>query len=355
VLAEQHFRAVVDLLPPEIASHVILLTSGSKQKKLIFEKLQSGQPLILIGTHALIEEKVQFNGLSLIITDEQHRFGVEQRMILQEKGDSVDVLVMSATPIPRTLSMIRYGDMEISILDQMPKGRQVVETHKIKKQALGKLVKSLKTHLDEGHQLYFVCPLIEDSETMDLQSAEDLYEKLRSYYSTYNVALLHGKQKPQQKEETMRAFAQNDIQILVSTTVIEVGINVPNATVMCILNAERFGLAQLHQLRGRVGRGAAKSYCYLIAEGHQIEHNKRLEVLVSSHDGFYIAEKDLELRGPGELLGTRQHGLPELRLANFFKHQEILLKVQEDAKWLMDSDALGCISYKRELSEKLLL
>jgi ATP-dependent DNA helicase RecG len=355
VLAEQHYRAVLDLLPQNVHDYVVLLTSGTKNKKGIFERLSIGQPLMVIGTHALIEETVQFNGLALIITDEQHRFGVEQRMVLQEKGDAVDVLVMSATPIPRTLSMIRYGDMEISILDEMPVGRQPVATEKIKKQALGKLVKSLKAELESGHQLYFVCPLIEENETLDLQSADNLFEKLRSYYTDYTVALLHGKQKPQEKEATMRAFSENQIQVLVSTTVIEVGINVPNATVMCILNAERFGLAQLHQLRGRVGRGKAKGYCYLIAEGQQVEHNKRLEVLVTSQDGFYIAEKDLELRGPGELLGTRQHGLPELRLANFFKHQDILIRVQEDVKWVIESEELECQRYCRVLNEKLLL
>ncbi len=355
VLAEQHYRAVLELYPSDILENVVILTSGTKGKEQIFERLQTGKPMIVIGTHALIEEKVAFKKLSLVITDEQHRFGVEQRLILQDKGESVDVLVMSATPIPRTLSMIRYGDMDISILSQMPKGRQPVETHKIKKQALGKLVKKLGEELQKGHQLYFVCPLIEEHETLDLQSAENLYEKLKSHYTGYEVALLHGRQKAKQKEEIMRAFSDNKIHVLVSTTVIEVGINVPNATVMCILNAERFGLAQLHQLRGRVGRGQAKGYCYLIAEGHHIEHNRRLEVLVDSYDGFYIAEKDLELRGPGELLGTRQHGLPELKLANFFKHQDILLKVQEDSKWLINQQNEACKSYILKLKKNLSL
>lgn len=355
VLAEQHYLTFKSLFSPEIQDKVVLLTGGTKSKQKVYDRMNSGENIIVIGTHALIEEKAQFSNLRLIVTDEQHRFGVEQRMQLQEKGSAADVLVMSATPIPRTLSMIRYGDMEISILDQVPAGRQQVETRKIKRQNLGKLAKNLTDELNKGHQLYFVCPLIEENEALDLQSAEALFSKLTQLYKNHTVALLHGKLKPQEKERIMNGFASNEVQVLVSTTVIEVGINVPNATVMCIVNAERFGLAQLHQLRGRVGRGKAKSYCYLVSSEQQVENNQRLEVLVSSHDGFYIAEKDLELRGPGEILGKRQHGLPELVLADFIKHKNILVKVQEDAQWLLGSQESSCRSYLSAIVEKLAL
>lgn len=355
VLAEQHYRSILATFPEALHGRILLLTGTTKEKAKLYQRLTESEPLIVIGTHALIEEKVAFSKLGLVVTDEQHRFGVEQRNLLQNKGAVVDVLVMSATPIPRTLSMIRYGDMEISILAERPAGRQRIETQLIKKSHFAKLLNRLLKELEAGHQLYFVCPLIEENEQLDLQSAEDLYRKLRQHYPIHEVALIHGRLKGHEKDDIMRRFTQGDIHILVSTTVIEVGINVPNATVMCVMNAERFGLAQLHQLRGRVGRGSSQSYCYLIAAANQIEHNQRLQVLEASDDGFEIAQKDLEQRGPGELLGKRQHGLPELKLAHFFKHQSILTKVQEDSQWCLQQQDPEIITWLKALQQKLLL
>lgn len=341
ILAEQHYISLNETLSQFGMSVGLLVGSlTKKQKESVLQKVKDNEIDILIGTHALIEDKVEFNNLGIVITDEQHRFGVRQRNKLSEKGYNPDILVMTATPIPRTLALILYGDLDISIIDELPPGRQPIETIAVYKDKREKAYNSLiRSEVQKGRQVYIVCPLVEESEAIEAKAAVDLVEELKSeFFSDLRLGLLHGKMKPSEKDETMKKFKNKELDILVSTTVIEVGVNVPNATLMIIENAERFGLAQLHQLRGRVGRGSHKSYCILIYSSKTEVCSKRMSIMEETTDGFKISEKDLEIRGPGEFFGTRQHGLPELKVANIFKHMKILKRAQQEARYIISED-----------------
>ncbi len=341
ILAEQHYSSLTDLMKP-MGIQVGLLKGKSKEKKKVLKALAEGEIQVVVGTHALIQKDVEFENLGLVITDEQHRFGVRQRNILSDKGQAPDVLIMSATPIPRTLSLILYGDVEVSVIDELPAGRKMIKTHFIQPKKYSDMYHFIEKEVESGRQVYFVCPLVEDSDVLDIESAESLYERLSTQvFPKMKVGLVHGRMKAPDKEKTMRAFADGKIDILVSTTVIEVGINVPNASIMVIQNTERFGLSQLHQLRGRVGRGQWQSYCFLTSEKPGKVAQERISTLVQTNDGFEIADKDLELRGPGELLGIRQHGIPELRLANLSKNGDILEAAQSTAINIMKQYAKG--------------
>lgn len=309
---------------------IALLTGGMKAatKRMLLSQLSTGEIDIVIGTHALIQPGVEFHKLGLVVTDEQHRFGVEQRMHLNEKGQTPHILVMTATPIPRTLAVILFGDMDISLLDEKPAGRQEIITKISDDLHRPEVYRFVEQELKRGQQAFVVTPLIEESDTLDLKSTEEVFSQLEKEFSTFKVAYLHGGMPRKEKDTIMLDFSEGKIDLLVSTVVIEVGIDVPNATVMVVENAERFGLAQLHQLRGRVGRGEEQSYCILVSEGNSTYAKQRADIMASSSDGFYIAEKDLELRGPGEFFGTRQHGLPELKLADLTRH----IKILEEAK-----------------------
>ncbi|MFR0018495.1 MAG: ATP-dependent DNA helicase RecG [Paraclostridium sp.] len=341
ILAEQHFISLNETLSP-FGINVGLLVGSltKKQKENVLQRVKDNEIDILIGTHALIEDKVEFNNLGIVITDEQHRFGVRQRNKLSEKGYNPDILVMTATPIPRTLALILYGDLDISIIDELPPGRQPIETLAVYKDKREKAYNSLvRSEVQKGRQVYIVCPLVEESDAIEAKAAVDLVEELKSeFFSDLRLGLLHGKMKPSEKDETMKKFKNKELDILVSTTVIEVGVNVPNATLMIIENAERFGLAQLHQLRGRVGRGSHKSYCILIYSSKSEVCSQRMSIMEETTDGFKISEKDLEIRGPGEFFGTRQHGLPELKVANIFKHMKILKIAQQEARYIISED-----------------
>ena len=341
ILAKQHMESFKNFFEGTgIRVEVLTGSSTKKEAREILEDLASGQVDILIGTHALIEDRVEFASLGLVITDEQHRFGVNQRGRLTSKSENPDVLVMTATPIPRTLALILYGDLDISIIDELPPGRKPIETLAIEKRKRESYYMSkVRSEIEKGRQVYVVCPLVEESETLDLKSASEVYDELRyDFFKDLRVGLLHGKMKASEKDQVMEAFKNHELDILVSTTVIEVGVNVPNASLMIIENAERFGLAQLHQLRGRVGRGSEKSYCTLIYGSKTEICRHRMAIMEETNDGFKISEKDLELRGPGDFFGTRQHGLPELRVANLFKHMKILRLVQKEAREIYAQD-----------------
>ncbi|MCR8745283.1 ATP-dependent DNA helicase RecG [Romboutsia lituseburensis] len=354
ILAEQHYISLTETLKP-FGMNIELLVGSltKKQKEAVLEKTKNKEVDILIGTHALIEDKVEFNNLGLVITDEQHRFGVRQRSKLSEKGENPDILVMTATPIPRTLALILYGDLDISIIDELPPGRQPIETIAVDKSKRDRAYSSLvRKEVEKGRQVYIVCPLVEESEAIEAKAAVDLVEELKlEYFSDLKVGLLHGKMKPSEKDLIMKSFKNREIDILVSTTVIEVGVNVPNATLMIIENAERFGLAQLHQLRGRVGRGSHKSYCILIYASKSEVCKQRMSIMEETNDGFKISEKDLEIRGPGEFFGTRQHGLPELKVANIFKHMKILKLAQQEARYIVSEDR-KLQNYENQLIKK---
>ncbi|QAT42806.1 ATP-dependent DNA helicase RecG [Aminipila luticellarii] len=340
LLARQHFES----LREEFGGYGIEVgfLSGSmsaKNKKETLERLANGNIQVLVGTHALIQPSVLFKNLGLVITDEQHRFGVNQRNLLTEKGKNPDVLVMTATPIPRTLAVILYGDLDISVIDELPPGRQKIITNAFKKEKREQAYSFVRQQIRQGRQAYVVAPLIEESETLEnVISAEELYRQLRKSFPEVRTALLHGEMKQAEKDAVMEKFYTGEIEMLVSTVVIEVGINVPNATIMVIENAERFGLAQLHQLRGRVGRGKDQSYCLLISGSESSVSKERIEIMVSTSDGFVIAEKDLKLRGPGEFFGLRQHGLPDLKLADLGRHMGILNQTKEEAKKILERD-----------------
>ena len=340
VLAEQHFKSLSKLFGDKI--NIALLTGSVKaaEKKKIKQSLADGKTQLVVGTHAIISDDVQFKKLGFVITDEQHRFGVNQRTALAKKGLNPHTLVMSATPIPRTLGLIIYGDLDISIIDELPKGRQPIETYCVGPEYRERLYKFIKKHLDEGRQGYVICPLVEEGETeTDLIPAQEYAEYLQNeVFMNYNVGLLHGKMKPKQKDEIMRKFSDGEIELLVSTVVVEVGIDVPNAAVMVIENAERFGLSQLHQLRGRIGRGQFRSTCVLVSGTQSEDSKKRLDVMCKTTDGFVIAEEDLKQRGPGDFLGSRQHGLPELRLANIVNDTKILYAAQKQAEDILFAD-----------------
>ena len=359
ILAQQHYESFTETFE-DIGINVELLTGSvtKKQKEGILQRVKDGEVDILIGTHALIEDNVEFENIGLVITDEQHRFGVRQRGKLSSKGVSPDILVMTATPIPRTLALILYGDLDISIIDELPPGRQPIETIAVEKKKRDKVYNSLvRREVDKGRQVYIVCPLVEESETLDITSATETAEEIkRDFFPDLRVGLLHGKMKPSEKDAIMTAFKNHELDILVSTTVIEVGVNVPNSTLMIIENAERFGLAQLHQLRGRVGRGKHQSYCVLIYGSNSEVCRKRMDIMEETNDGFKISEKDLEIRGPGEFFGTMQHGVPELKIANLFKHMKILKTVQQEARIIIGDDpTLDFKEYrglKREIESK---
>lgn len=332
LLARQHYRFFSRMLEP-LGVTVGLLVSGERNRQGTLEGLLSGDIQVAIGTHALIQGGVAFKDLSLVITDEQHRFGVRQRSLLARKSsDHPDILFMSATPIPRTLSLILYGDVEVSYLKEMPQGRIPIKTHYIKESKRADMYGFILEQLESGHQAYVVCPLVADSEEVDATSAETHFQEMgRGVFKNRTMGLIHGKMKPQEKEETMRRFVAGEVEILVSTTVIEVGVDVPAATVMVIEDSHRFGLAQLHQLRGRVGRGDQQSYCFLMSQDPGRVAKERIKTLTETTDGFAIAQKDLELRGPGEILGTRQHGLPEMKAANLLTDWDLLEQAQMEA------------------------
>lgn len=339
ILAFQHYAGISKMLKgTNIKIALLTGSSAAAEKRRILQLLKDGDIDIIIGTHAIIQSTVEFKKLGLVITDEQHRFGVNQRTALSDKGDNPHTLVMSATPIPRTLALIIYGDLDISILDEMPKGRQTTETYAVRPNIRKRAYNYIKQHLDRGLQGYIVCPLVDEGET-DLASAVKFYEKLKNgFFKDYKVGLLNGKMKPSEKDSVMRAFSMGEIQLLVATTVIEVGIDVPNANIMVIENAERFGLSQLHQLRGRIGRGKDKATCILISDAENDEAVKRLSIMCKTSDGFKIADEDLKLRGPGDFFGSRQHGLPLLKIASIFSDRETLKITSSVARNITNKD-----------------
>ncbi len=340
ILASQHYASISNFLKDFDINIGLLIGSLKKREKdEVLTKLKDGDIDILIGTHALIQEGVDFKKLGLVVTDEQHRFGVKQRADLSNKGNNPDILVMTATPIPRTLALILYGDLDISIIDELPPGRKEIETYAVGLEAKDRINSFINKQIQSGRQCYIVCPLIEESEKLDIKSAEELYEDLKNNdFKDIAMELLHGKMKSVDKDEIMSRFKNGETSILISTTVIEVGVDVPNANIILIYNAERFGLAQLHQLRGRVGRGEHQSYCILLNASNNKISRERMRVMQSSSDGFVISEKDLELRGPGEFFGTRQHGIPELKIANLFTDMKILKLAQGEIEELLDRD-----------------
>ena len=327
ILAEQHYKTFCNITQNTGIRCGLLTGSLTKKQKIeIKARLKNGEIDVIIGTHALIVNDVEFANLGLVITDEQHRFGVAQRGKLESKGTNPHKLVMSATPIPQTLAYILYGDLDISIIDEYPKGRQKIDTYSVDSSYRERIYNYIKKFLNAGRQAYIVCPLVEENDELDLTSATEYYESLKNgSFKDYSLGLLHGKMSAKEKEEVMTEFAKGDIQLLIATTVIEVGIDVPNAVVMLIENAERFGLSQLHQLRGRIGRGEYKSDCILISDSDSTDTKKRLDVIKNNSDGFKIADYDLELRGPGDFLGNRQHGIPQLRIADIFADKQALL------------------------------
>lgn len=334
ILAEQHYQTLGRLLSP-FGLHVAKLTGSmsKSEKNDVKRDIISGNIDLIIGTHALFTEDVEYNNLALVITDEQHRFGINQRASLIAKAEKPHVLVMSATPIPRTLALIIYGDLDVSIIDELPPGRQTVDTFAVDESYRERLNNFIRKQCSEGHQIFVVCPMVEESEenTLNLLSAEQHASELQSEFKDLKIACVHGKMKAKEKDEIMSLFSRGEIDVLVSTTVIEVGVDIPNATLMIIENAERFGLSQLHQLRGRVGRGKDKSYCILVSDNTSDDVRARLNIMCQTNDGFKISEEDLRLRGPGDFFGSRQHGLPEMHIADLGADTNILKKAQEEA------------------------
>ncbi|HIV03041.1 MAG TPA: ATP-dependent DNA helicase RecG, partial [Candidatus Aphodoplasma excrementigallinarum] len=341
ILARQHYENFVRMMNGRARVCLLIGSMRQKEKEAVYEEIESGSADIIIGTHAMIQERVVYKNLALVVTDEQHRFGVIHRDAIAQKGDNPHVMVMSATPIPRTLALILYGDLDISIIDELPPGRKPVATYAVGESMRKRIYAFLKKHIDNGRQAYIVCPLIEETENADLKNvaayAKTLAEKV---FPTYRIALLHSRLPVVEKEALMTQFKKGNIDILVSTTVIEVGVDVANANIMVIENAERFGLSQLHQLRGRVGRGSEQSYCILFNQSDGELAKKRMQILCESNDGFVISEEDLKLRGPGDFFGTKQHGLPTLRIANLFSDMDILKEAQQAAS-LLQSGALN--------------
>ena len=340
ILAEQHMESLTDVFSKTDVK-VGLLTSSTKtaERRQILADLASGEMDIIVGTHSLIQDDIIFNDLSLAIIDEQHRFGVNQRKALREKGNQADVLFMTATPIPRTLAITAYGEMDVSIIDELPAGRIPIETRWILPKQVDSVLTWLNSQLKNGQQVYVICPLIEESEMLDVKNATEIYEHLKQFFEpNFKVGLLHGKMKSQEKDEIMTEFKDNDMQILVSTTVIEVGVNVPNATTMMIMDADRFGLAQLHQLRGRVGRGSLASYCILVASPKSDQGKERMKIMTETTDGFVLSQKDLEMRGPGDFFGSKQSGLPEFKVGDIVADEMILETARVEATQLIETD-----------------
>lgn len=339
ILANQHFIEAKKLFEPfNIEIELLTGSTSAKEKKRIKERIRSEESIVIIGTHALIQEDVEFSNLGLVVTDEQHRFGVEQRSKLINKGRRPEVIVMSATPIPRTLALYIYSDLDVSIIDELPPGRKKIDTKFYEERESHKAYDLALEEVEKGRQVYIVCPLIEENEKMDLNSVQKLYDELKSgVFRNISVEILHGKMKPKEKNEIITGFKEDKTKVIISTTVIEVGVNVPNASIMIIENAERFGLAQLHQLRGRVGRGEYESYCILIGKAKSNTTKKRMEIMTESTDGFYISEQDLKLRGSGEVFGLRQSGDAGLLLADIYEDTEILKCARGEARILLGS------------------
>lgn len=339
ILAIQHFEALKKMFS-QFGINVVQLTGGmtKKEKELACELIKSGFADIIVGTHAVIQDSAVYKNIGLVIADEQHRFGVNQRARLIQKGKNPHMLIMSATPIPRTLALILYGDLKISVIDELPPGRKAVKTYSVNEEMRKRVYSFLKEKISEGNQAYVVCPLVSETENDDLKNAVDLSKKMKQIFPEYNIGLIHGKMKAKEKEAVMSDFAVGKIEILTATTVIEVGVNIPNANIMLIENSERFGLSQLHQLRGRVGRGNGQAFCILFCSSKNKTAEKRMKVMCESNDGFYISEEDLKLRGPGDFFGTRQHGLPEMKIANLFKDRDILAEAQKCAAEILKND-----------------
>ena len=340
LLARQHFDTFVkDLSDHEISPVILISSMKASDKRMAMESISSGKAKVIIATHAVLEENIVFKNLGLVITDEQHRFGVNQRRKLSGKGEGVNILVMTATPIPRTIAAILYGDLDISQIRTMPKGRKGIHTYKCSQGERNRVFNFVEKEMKAGRQAYVVAPLIEDSESIDAKSANAIFDELQDRFDDFNIKLVHGAMKSADKDKIMQDFASGKVNLLVSTTVIEVGINVPNASVMVIENAERFGLAQLHQLRGRVGRGSDDAYCFLMCYTDSELANARMDIMTGSMSGFDIAEEDLKLRGPGEIFGTRQHGLPQLKISDLLRHRDVLEAAMNSARELIERDS----------------
>lgn len=340
LLARQHFDTFVkDLSDHEISPVILISSMKASDKRMAMESISSGKAKVIIATHAVLEENIVFKNLGLVITDEQHRFGVNQRRKLSGKGEGVNILVMTATPIPRTIAAILYGDLDISQIRTMPKGRKGIHTYKCSQGERNRVFNFVEKEMKAGRQAYVVAPLIEDSESIDAKSANAIFDELQDRFDDFNIKLVHGAMKSADKDKIMQDFASAKVDLLVSTTVIEVGINVPNASVMVIENAERFGLAQLHQLRGRVGRGSDDAYCFLMCYTDSELANARMDIMTGSMSGFDIAEEDLKLRGPGEIFGTRQHGLPQLKISDLLRHRDVLEAAMNSARELIERDS----------------
>ena len=353
VLANQHFKTLSNFFGDDINIELLTGSVTARNKRLIREKLQSGECDIVVGTHAIIQNDVEFDNLGLVITDEQHRFGVGQRASLSNKGNNPHTLVMSATPIPRTLAMMIYGDLDISVLDELPKGRQPIKTYHVPTSYHERIYNFIRKNIAAGQQAYIVCPLVSESDS-DLIPATEYYDYLKStYFADCTLGLLHGQMKPKDKDAIMARFYSGEIQLLISTVVIEVGVDVPNATVMAIENAERFGLSQLHQLRGRIGRGSKESTCILLSDAQNEDAVDRFETMCRTTDGFEIAKKDLEMRGPGDFFGSRQHGLPDMRIANLMTDTRILYEAQKTAKELVDNEVSVTTEERHLLAQEM--
>lgn len=342
ILAEQHYETLGKMLSP-LGVRTVLLTGGigAKARREALKAIESGEAQLIIGTHALISGDVQYSRLGLVVADEQHRFGVTQRAALTEKGESPHVLVMSATPIPRTLALIVYGDLDVSVLNELPPGRQKVDTFAVNESMRKRINAFISKQIDSGRQVFIVCPAVEENteeHTDELKNVKAYTKELRSVFPRYNIGLIHGKMKPKDKNEIMTAFASGEVNILVATTVVEVGVDVPNATLMIVENADRFGLSQLHQLRGRVGRGSEKSYCVLFNSSDSDSARERLKAMCDTNDGFRIAEEDLRMRGPGDFFGSRQHGLPEMHVADLGADMTVMQEAQKEAQQLLSRD-----------------
>lgn len=339
ILAQQHLESLQGLFGEQVRVALLTGSTKTKERREILADLADGTIDVIVGTHALIQEEVHYHKLGLVITDEQHRFGVNQRRIFREKGHQPDVLFMTATPIPRTLAITAYGEMDVSIIDELPAGRIPIETRWVRPPQFDDVLHWVGTELKKGHQCYVICPLIEESEALDVKNATEIFQHVQDYFApNYQAGLLHGKMKAAEKDHIMQSFKDNELQLLVSTTVIEVGVNVPNATVMLIMDADRFGLAQLHQLRGRVGRGADASYCILIAAPKNEMGVERMKIMTETNNGFVLSEKDLEMRGQGELFGNRQSGMPEFHVADLILDQPILEAARLEAQLLWQQD-----------------